>query len=1089
MDKTLLELHPAQSELARNPAWMRALTLSERLSLKSNNGKAEASEEPLNLEKGNRRLQRWKKQKPFQTGSYFNRRLAQAGLNENELLALLSEPSESLQAYSPATPAWVQRLAAALEAGANDRVPLFVTDGLKGEEGQVKTLLNGIAPLLKAAFSRMQAILGELIRQYEQPAFIEPALILPQLFNNLVNQLVPRISRTISLELNVARLEGRLAGDTAEERFQSFVRQLGQEGRLTALLLEYPVLARQLDLIIEHWLNYNREFLSHLCADWPELRTTFLASQEPGKLVEISGGAGDVHRAGRSVVKFKFSSGQRLIYKPRNFDLDVHFQELLAWLNERGDFPAFRTLKVINQGDYGWCEFVQAAPCRSEAEVKRFYQRQGGFLALLYALEATDFHYENLIATGEHPVMIDLEALFQPRFQEHVSSGDPAMDSKLNSVLRIGLLPQRILATDDAEGIDLSGLNGKDGQLSPRPALRLQGLGTDELRMVRERFVLPGSSNRPRLGDREVDLLDYTGDLLEGFEKVYRLLVNHRQGLIAGPLARFSQDQTRLLARPTNTYARILQESFHPDLLRDALDRDRFFDCLWVAVEASPQLERLISCEYLELAEGDIPMFTTSPGSRAVFSSRGECIPDFLNSSSLETVLERLRKMDENDLIRQRWMIEASLATVPSGEQHRWKASRLVPSTTPVTPERLLQEACKVGDRLLELVMVDGPEVNWLGVTQFKGREWNLVPAGLDLYNGLPGIILFLAYLGDSSKEARYTELAEGAFQTLRGKVEKLRPYLKSVGGFDGWGSLVYLYTQLGVLWRRPELVDEATAFAGKIAELAGQDESFEFLAGSAGAIASLLALYEVSPSPAVLHAALVCGERLLNGAKKTRTGLGWTNSTTGDVPLAGLSHGNAGVAYSLMALARLSGDSRYEEVAREALAYERSHFVAEKQNWPDLRSFLNAEHTHDKPHYMIAWCHGAAGIGLGRLAMLPYSNDAETRQEIEAAVNTTLAHGMGQNHSLCHGDMGNLELVLSAAQALGNEAYRQSLETLTASVLDSIETQGWCSGMAMGVEVPGLMTGLAGIGYQLLRLAQPEKVPSVLVLAPPAVK
>jgi lantibiotic modifying enzyme len=32
-------------------------------------------------------------------------------------------------------------------------------------------------------------------------------------------------------------------------------------------------------------------------------------------------------------------------------------------------------------------------------------------------------------------------------------------------------------------------------------------------------------------------------------------------------------------------------------------------------------------------------------------------------------------------------------------------------------------------------------------------------------------------------------------------------------------------------------------------------------------------------------------------------------------------------------------------------------------------------------------------------------------------------------------------------------------------------------------------MTGLAGIGYGLLRLAEPEAVPSVLILAPPAVR
>ena len=30
-------------------------------------------------------------------------------------------------------------------------------------------------------------------------------------------------------------------------------------------------------------------------------------------------------------------------------------------------------------------------------------------------LEATDLHYENLIAAGEHPMLLDLEALFHPR--------------------------------------------------------------------------------------------------------------------------------------------------------------------------------------------------------------------------------------------------------------------------------------------------------------------------------------------------------------------------------------------------------------------------------------------------------------------------------------------------------------------------------------------------------------------------------------------------------------------------------------------------------------------------------------------------
>jgi hypothetical protein len=58
--------------------------------------------------------------------------------------------------------------------------------------------------------------------------------------------------------------------------------------------------------------------------------------------------------------------------------------------------------------------------------------------------------------------------------------------------------------------------------------------------------------------------------------------------------------------------------------------------------------------------------------------------------------------------------------------------------------------------------------------------------------------------------------------------------------------------------------------------------------------------------------------------------------------------------------------------------------------------------------------------------------------------------------------------------------------ERIAAMVLQSIERDGWLSGLPLGVESPGLMTGLAGIGYGLLRLAAPERVPALLLLAPP---
>jgi lantibiotic modifying enzyme len=134
----------------------------------------------------------------------------------------------------------------------------------------------------------------------------------------------------------------------------------------------------------------------------------------------------------------------------------------------------------------------------------------------------------------------------------------------------------------------------------------------------------------------------------------------------------------------------------------------------------------------------------------------------------------------------------------------------------------------------------------------------------------------------------------------------------------------------------------------------------------------------------------------------------------------------------------------------------------------------------------MVAWCHGAPGIGLSRLASLRYIDDATTREEITIALKTTLAQGFGRNHSLCHGDLGNLETLLTATSILDEPEYHEQLERFTAMLFESIEDAGWITGVPQGVETPGLMTGLAGIGYELLRLAAPERVPSVLLLAPP---
>jgi type 2 lantibiotic biosynthesis protein LanM len=587
-------------------SWYHALTLTERLaSLRS------AQNLPLpgavNAGLAERRLQRWGSQAPFATDSYFARRLALDGLSEDDLFALLGESIEAVQDRCPSTPDWLVELTRAFSQPASSE-PLPLPEELRSPE--ISGFLDMIGPLIRRARDRVRAGIQTLIPTYATLPF-DPSTVEALLFANLPGPLLMMVGRTLVLELHVARLQGLLQGATAAERFHSFLQRVRQPEIALTLLEEYPVLARQLTLCLDHWVASSLEFLQHLCADWESIRAVFCPELDLGVLVQVEGSAGDKHRNGRSVLVARFHSGFQVVYKPKPMAVDVHFQELLNWLNERGAHPAFRTLKVLDRGSYGWTEYVAAQSCASPEEVRQFYERQGGYLALLYALEATDFHWENLIASGEHPMLVDLEALFHPRAGGmDLQQADELAGSTINSsVLRVGLLPQRIWANAESEGVDLSGLGAVPGQLLPLATPYWEGVGTDEMRLARKRMALRGGQHRPTLDGTEVDVLDYTEAIVTGFTNLYRLLLRHREELLSGhgPLERFAEDEVRVIVRGTEPYALLLRESFHPDVLRNALDRDRFFDHLWATVEDTPHLVKVIPAECQDLRNGDIP--------------------------------------------------------------------------------------------------------------------------------------------------------------------------------------------------------------------------------------------------------------------------------------------------------------------------------------------------------------------------------------------------------------------------------------------------------------------------------------------------
>lgn len=408
--------------------------------------------------------------------------------------------------------------------------------------------------------------------------------------------------------------------------------------------------------------------------------------------------------------------------------------------------------------------------------------------------------------------------------------------------------------------------------------------------------------------------------------------------------------------------------------------------------------------------------------------------------------------------------------------------------------KRFLEAAGRIGRRLCrDAVWADG-RCNWLGwAMEARAGQWVTAyrAMGSLVYDGTAGIGLFLARLAHLTGDPIIRVTAEAALAQALTAVDPLRA-ANEYGFYSGLSGIAWCCTQAGMLLGHDELVARGRAAMLHAARIAPHPQRLDVINGSAGLIPALLRCAEQGRHDELADSAVRHGEHLVN--MRTPTDQGWSWDTLGmpnERHLLGFAHGASGIACALAMLGAASGTPTFLDAAREALRYERAHFRAAEGNWPDLRSFVQPGPTGEPP-CMLAWCHGAPGIGFARLLLqrlLP--DEPAVTKEAEIALRTTAATlgetapGIG-NFSLCHGDGGNADLLVLAASLLDRQELRQIAEAVGNRALDRFEDAGmpWPCGIPNAGETPNLLLGLAGIGYFFLRLYDSLQTATVLLPA-----
>lgn len=903
---------------------------------------------------------------------------------------------------------------------------------------------------------------------------------------NLERALLQKLSvlcdQTLEFEFNKFRPQsneilGMLLGGGnktfSRDKYKEFSENIHRNEDWLNFFKTYPVLGRLIATTIEFWVESIVEFIDRLSNDLAEIQDVFFSGKTLSTITDLQASISDPHNRGRSVYEITFDKGIKLVYKPKDLNLQVIYYQFLERLNQLDKSFSFKSVKTLNKNDYGWEEFIEQIPCNDSEEAKRFYERAGNLLCVLYLLNTTDCHFENLIAHGEHLVLIDTETLMNPIIKMLSNS------FYLNTVLQIGLLPTWQTQVKENIPFDASGLGCPDVNQGRPYRKTWYAINTDQMYWIDEKpeLNLSNHKNLAILNGKYLLAKDYIKNLVSGFENMYQLFLKYKDtSQLHTMLKAFSDCSSRVLCRLTRTFHFILMESVAPKYLHAGIDRSLKLDILsrvLLKENKKPDYWPILIKEIQSLEQMDIPYFDTSSPS----------IKNILEEHGFNLIIKQLNKFSEFDLMYQIELINGTFYAQSELPHSNSTASITHQSAdiieTKLTPAELIQQAKQIGLEVIKHALRDKKNViQWISPRyNVFAKRLQLEFMSHNIYDGMMGVALFLAALAYITKEEQFSNFAYNILNSARKDLytnNRLKKEL-GIGGLTGLGSIIYAFTKISYYLDDKKLLDDAKLAAELITlDDIYSDQHFDIVGGCGGTLLAMLMLYSLTNDKSLMTKSLACGQHLLTRRTFDESGfLAWKNMHAR--PLTGLAHGAAGIAYSLLKLYEVTKERCYLEAAEMGIAFEQAVFLPSFNNWPDFRF----SQQPGNEQCMISWCHGAPGIALARLSGQHILDNDSIQKDIISGLQTTKQNWLDATDYLCCGSFGKLEVLWVAAQKSKDSHLQDTVFNNANLILGKIKS----SHRNTSLFSPGFFLGMSGIGYQLLRLSCPEVLPSILTL------
>ncbi|MEB9975517.1 type 2 lanthipeptide synthetase LanM family protein [Bacillus cereus] len=846
---------------------------------------------------------------------------------------------------------------------------------------------------------------------------------------NVADQLISRIwelsYKTLIHELKILKSENLLIGETEETRFAYYHDFLLEDKEyIEYILSENKELSNILSLIINRSLKNTLTILHRTEDEWNKLLTQFCINKN-AKVTLIDVGMGDTHQNGQTVCTLHFSDQSRIMYKPRNLEVDQAFQEFLKFLNTK-KVGKFNTVNFFSSGSDGWMEFISPKECTEGKQINEFYKKTGQYLAILYILNANDIHYENIIAHGENPMLIDLESLFVPKpnhyFEEFDSSFQKAQEFLHTSVNSIALLPTEITRSVDGTDLyaDLGGVSFHKKQISPYKSVILNNKNLESMDFSLKNLELEPKHNNPVLNGITLEAYDYIQDIRNGFKNMYEWAIENREELVSKIQQLFIGKRIRFINKSTMFYSKLLDISTYPIFSKNSFYKKLLFHR--VGLDGFKSGNPFLKHEYNDLLNMDVPYFSAITDKKKVYNSNGDDIGDILNETPLERCLTKIDNLSLTDLSKQLKLIEMSFLNKRKGHEDCTKISFVQgksnhPKHT-INYHSYLKTAKNIGDHLINEMITADENAYWIAPS-LEGEQENIWSPGLvslDLYSGNAGISIFLAQLYSCTGEVKYKDAAYKAIEPVRKFIIELEENSQlpfPLGVFSGTSGYFYAIYKTGIFLEDTKLENLFFDNIDKLKSFVIKDKTFDVIGGVTGTIHMLLNIaancHVTKNKNHLIHLSIELEKHLRQHPVFKDQGKLY----------AGFSHGIAGVMSCYALLYKNTKNRIYKSNVLELRDKLNTFYSPVQKNW------YNSNQNSDISN---GWCHGAPGILLSFLICMECGIEID-EMYVKIAVNSTKDKALGNNITYCHGDLGTLSILERYANQLNDSVLSSQVE------------------------------------------------------------